>query len=396
MSRLRHRFSYRLFLVVLCAVSLPAAACGEDSSSNQPTATSPTTAATETTAGATASARTTTTTSPPETTSTTAPPPTTTTTAAPEFEPRVVSYRYPASGEVSYRMSIQQEADVTVESGSPEEDPPGPIRISSTLEGTISYQTGPGPEEGTTSIRILSDLALVANKMQMGGITVPSSPDSEAPGFETPIDITVVVDQQGNVLEIASEELDELFGGESFLSANSIGSQELSRPFGPAFPDHPVGIGDTWTERTEQEGPADMGMIVTTAEHRLVEVDTEGESPVLVVESQYRTEAFEWDMTEFLKEMFGAFTDELDSEEAREGQEAISELTMLVSASPTTAVAVTRFDSDAGLVLEGDYQVSGEVTTHMTIPDETGETTTIFSATGFDQTMTYQLITPAT
>ena len=97
---------------------------------------------------------------------------------------------------------------------------------------------------------------------------MPAPPDAEAPGFETPIDVTVVVDQQGNVLEFSSGALDELFGGQSFLPDTSLGSQELNRPFGPTFPDHPVDVGDTWTETSEQEGPAGMGTIVPTAEHR--------------------------------------------------------------------------------------------------------------------------------
>ena len=383
------RFFYRKPLLALLVFSLVAAACGGDSSPDQTATTAPATTAT-------APQTTTSTTVVPTTTA--AAPQTTTTAADPAvaFEPAVVSYRYPSSGEIAYDVSIQQQADVTLEGGPPEQMPPGPIQISSTLVGTINYQTSPGPGQDTTSIRILSDFELVENKMSMGGITMPDPGESAVPGFEAPIDITVVVDQQGNVLEISSEALESLFGGDSFLSGASMGSQELNRPFGPAFPDHPIGIGDTWSERIEQEGPVGLGSIVTNAEHRLVGVDEIAGRTVLVVESEYRTEGFEWDMSEFLKGFFGAFSDGFSEGEAQEGLEAISELKLLVRATPSTVIAVTRFDSEAGLVLEGDYQVQGEVTTDMTIPDETGDTTSIVSTTYYDQTVTYELISPTT
>ncbi|MCE2527579.1 MAG: hypothetical protein J4G00_08615 [Actinomycetia bacterium] len=273
---------------------------------------------------------------------------------------------------------IEQQAEITLEGGPAEEMPPGGIQMATTLEGTISYQASPGPDENTTTIRITTDIKMIDNQMSMGGVIVPTPPHAEAPGFETPIDVTVVVDQQGNVVEFASEALDGLLMGNGFLPTASVGSQELNRPFGPAFPDDPVDIGDTWTERIEQEGPAGMGMIVTTAEHRLAGVDTEAGRTILVVESEYWTEAFA----------------ELSEEEIPEGEDSFPEFTLLLSSAPSTVVAVTRFDPEAGLVVQGEYQASGGVATDMTIPDDTGEPAGIISSTSYDQTVTYQLISP--
>ena len=391
MGRTNHRFPAWRPILLLSVLSIVATACGEETTAEQPTTAPPTTALSTTTSEP--APETTTTTSPPPTTSTTAPPPTTE--PVPEFEPAVVSYMYPSTGEIRYEMSIEQLAEVTIEGGAPEEMPPGAIEMITTLGGTITYQISPGPDENTTTIRILSDFQLVENEMKMGGVTMPAPPDTEAPGFETPIDVTVVVDQQGNVLEFSSEALDELFGGQSFLPDTSMGSQELNRPFGPAFPDHPVDVGDTWTETSEQEGPAGMGTIVTTAEHRLVGVDVEADRSVLVIESQYHTEAFEWDMSEFLQGMFGAFSDELNEGEAPDGEDAIPEFGLLVSAGPSTVTAVTRFDPREGLVLQGEYQAQGEVTSSMTLPDETGETTSLISSVVYEQTVTYTLVGPA-
>lgn len=377
-------------VVLLSVLSIVGTACGDDSTADQATTAPPTTAV-----PAPTSEPAPTTTSPPPTTSTTAAPATTTTEPVPEFEPAVVSYMYPSTGEIQYEMSIERKAEVTIEGGAPEEMPPGAIEMITTLGGAITYQTSPGSEENTTTIRIVSDFRLVENEMRLGGVTMPAPPDAEAPGFETPIDVTVVVDQQGNVLEVSSEVLDELFGGQSFLPNASVGSSELNRPFGPAFPDHPVDIGDTWTERSEQEGPEGMGTIVTTAEHHLVGVDEVGGRSVLVIESEYLTEAFEWDMSEFLQGMFGAFGDEPGEKEATEGADQMPEFGLSVSAGPSTVTAVTAFDPQEGLVLQGEYQAQGEVTSSMTLPGETGDPTAIVSSVVYEQTVTFTLRDPA-
>ncbi len=384
--------------LVLFAFSLVAAACGGDTA----TETQPSAQVTSSTASPTTTA------APSTTTTTTIPTPsrTTTTTIPPrEYEPTLISYRYPSDNEVEYAITIEQEAEVTLvtfEGGPEEEMPPGPIVTATTLEGTISYQTSPGPEENTTTIRIISDIEVTENQMSMGGITIPTPPDAETPGLNTAIDITLVVDEQGNVLEVSSDalgEISELFGDESLFPTDLMGSQQMDQPFGPAFPDYPLEVGDTWTERTEEEGPAGMGAIVTTAEHHLVEVDTQGGRQILVVESKYQTEAFEWDMSEFLQAMFGAFgqdPEETTEEDAPPGLEGLPEITMIISMAPSTTVEVTRFDTDAGLVIGGEYQVSGGVTTNMAFPDENGDTNPIISTATFEQTGAYRLVSPAT
>ena len=137
-------------------------------------------------------------------------------------------------------------------------------------------------------------------------------------------------------------------------------------------------------------------MVITNAEHRLVAVEGTEERPILVVESEYQTEPFEWDMSEFLTGMFGAFSDELPEDQAQEGQEILSEFKLVISVIPGPVQATTWFDPQAGLVIESEHQAQGEVTTHMTIPGETGEPFTISTATAYDQVVFYQLINPTT
>ncbi len=397
MKRIRPHRRWKVLLAALTTLLL-ATACGGDAA-DQPEPTAPeTTAPPTTTAPNTAAPQTT---SAPETTTTSASqtttaPESTTTTEAPVFEPVRFSYNYPSDGELEYSISIEQQAEVQLEGGPAEEMLPGPIEMNTILAGAISYSISSGPEEDTVNIRIVYDLQMVENEATMGGFSIPSSELGEPPGFESPIDITVITDLQGNVLEVSSEGFDDLLGGMNLQSAGSVGNQHLSRPFGPAFPDTPLGVGDIWTELIEQEGP--FGSIITNAEHLVVAVEGTEERSILVVESEYRTEAFEWDMSEMMSGLFGAFGSE-PSEEGQEDQESpgfFGDIQLLVSATPGVVHSTVRFDTGIGLVIEGEQQAEGEVTTSMTMPGEAGETFMIITGVKYDQQIFFHLISPAT
>ena len=397
MTRIRPRRRWKVFFAALMTLVL-AAACGEDTDDQPEPAAAETTAPPTTAAPTTAAPQTT---AAPETTTTNAAqtttvPERTTTTEAPGFEPILLSYNYPSDGELEYSISIEQQAEVELEGGPSEGMPPGPIEMNTILAGAISYTISPGPDEDTVSIRIVSDIQMVENEATMGGFSIPASELGDAPGFETPIDITVITDSQGNVLEVSSEGFDDLFGGMNLQSASSVGNQHLSRPFGPAFPDTPLGVGDSWTDQIEQEGP--FGSIVTVADHLVVAVEGTEERPILVVQSEYRTDAFEWDMSEMMLGMFGAFAEEDSSEEGQEGQEGpglFGDIQLLVSATPGVVHSTVRFDPGLGLVIEGEQQAQGEVASSMTMPGDAGEPFTIITAVKYDQQTFFQLISPA-
>lgn len=396
MTSIRPHRRWKVLFAALTVLAL-AASCGGGDGQPEPAAPEatapPTTAAPTTAAPQTTSAPETTTTNASQTT---AVPESTTTTEAPEFEPILLSYNYPSGGELEYSIIIEQQAEVQLEGGPTVEMPPGPIEMNTLLAGAISYGISPGPEEDTVSIRILSDIQVVENEATMGGISIPPSELGEAPGFETPIDITVVTDSQGNLLDISSEGFDDLFGGMNLQSTSSLGNQHLNRPFGPAFPDTPLGLGDSWTEQIEQEGP--FGTIVTDAEHLVVAVEGTEERPILVVQSEYRTDGFEWDMGEMMQGLFGAFGEE-PSEEGQEDQESpglFGDIQLLVTATPGVVHSTVRFDPGIGLVVEGEQQAQGEVTSSMTMPGEAGETFTIITGVTYDQQISFHLISPST
>ena len=393
--RIRSQLKWKVLVAALTTMLLAAACGGDDDGQPEPaapeTTATPTTTAPTTAAPQTTRAPETTTTSASQTTTA---PETTTTTEAPAFEPTRLSYNYPSGAELEYSISIEQQAEVELDGGPAEGMPPGPIEMNTTLAGAISYTISPGPDEDTVSIRIVSDLQMVENEATMGGFSIPASELGEAPGFETPIDITIMTDLQGNVLDMSGEAFDDLLGGMNFQSASSVGNQHLNRPFGPAFPDTPLGVDDSWTERIEQEGP--FGSIVTNAEHLVVAVEGTDDRPILVVESEYRTDAFEWDMSEMMRGMFGAFAEESPSEEAEEGQDIFGDLQLLVTAAPGIVHSTVRFDPGIGLVVEGEQQAQGVVTTSMTMPGDAGESFTLITGVKFDQQILFHLTSPTT
>ncbi len=380
--------SYTL-LIGLVLLLTAAAACGEDSSPDQ---SAPATAA-----------ETTTTTAPPPTTrapettttearqATTAPE--TTTTSPAEFQPTLIAYRYLSNPELEYAISIEQNSVIEIDGGPPGEQPPGPISVDVVMAGTMSYLTGPGPREDTFSVRMVSDLEVVEVDASMGGMALPGSDFGDVTGLQNPIDITLVVDEQGNIVEVSSNALDGLMGGMDSMLGASAGNQQLNRPFGPAFPDHEVGLNDSWTEESVQEGPG--GPIVTTAVHRVVAVEGSPEAPILVVESEYQTETFEWDMSQMMSAMFGAFTEETPEEGAEEAEGLLSDFSLVIEVAPGAMTATSRFDVEAGVVIDGSYQAPGMVITHTTVPDETGEPFTLSSSVEFHQEVFYELISPA-
>lgn len=397
MTRIRPHGRWKVLFAALTVLALAASCGGDDDGQPEPaapeTTAPPTTAAPTTAAPQTTAAPETTTTNASQTT---AAPESTTTTEAPEFEPILLSYNYPSGGELEYSIIIEQQAEVELEGGPAEEMPPGPLKMNTLLAGAISYDISPGPEEDTASIRILSDIQVVENEATMGGFSIPHSELDEAPGFETPIDITVITDSRGHVLDISSEGFDDLFGGMNLQSTSSVGNQHLNRPFGPAFPDTPLGLGDSWTDQIEQEGP--FGTIVTHAEHLVVAVEGTEERPILVVQSEYLTDAFVWDMGEMMQGMFGAFGEE-PSEEGQEEQESpdlFEDFQLLVNVAPGVVHSTIRFDPGIGLVVEGQQQAKGEVTSSMTMPGEASETFTIITGVAYDQQISFHLISPST
>ncbi len=327
-------------------------------------------------------------------------PATAATTATPEA--MLLSYAYEDVDVVEYRLSIDQDLEMHVDGDVPPEegqDLPIDAVIRSVIEGPVRYETSPGPDPGTTRIRIVSELTNVTVEGTVNGEPVDGTEGLGDAGTIPPVDVTVIVDDRGAVLSVDGEALGDMT---EFLGSSSgfgnLGNQQLGRPVGPAFPDEPVTVGDSWTEVTETDGPD--GPIVTTATHTLVATETIGGTDVVVVESTYETEAIEIDLGELMTELFAGLAEGFEDspgmtdEERAELEKAFDDIAFVVRIEPSTSTAVSRFSPDSGLVVSAEVDVAMTMSMFVRTPDQaTGEVRSLTTDMTIRQTMAYELVT---
>ncbi len=341
-------------------------------------------------------------------TSTSAAPPTapdapsTTSAAFGTVQAQRLSYAYEDVETVEYLLSIDQTVAMHNDGDVPPDesgDLPVDVAIHSVLEGPIRYETSPGPEPGTTRIRIVTELTDVSVEGTVDGVPADGTEGLDDVGAIAPIDVTVVVDDQGTIVSVDGDEFGDVsgfLGNQGTAGLGFVGNQQLGRPVGPAFPDQPVTIGDSWTEVTETEGPD--GPIVTTATHTLVATETVDGTDVVVVESSYETEEIEMDLGRLLRDMFTGLADgvgadpEMSPEDRAELEAAFEEIAFVIHVEPTMSTAVSRFSPDTGLVVSADVEVDAAMSMDVRVPDETGGVRSLTTEMTIHQSMRYELV----
>ncbi len=329
-----------------------------------------------------------------------------TTAAGPAIDASLLTYAYAEMDAVEYAITVDQTMIMHADGDASAFDTAGELpldaEIHATVDNTVRYETSPGTDPGTTRIHIAADLSSATVEGTINGEPVDETATDElGVGEIPPVDVTVVVDERGNVVDVAGAGLGDVSGllGGGLGDVESLGTEQLARPVGPAFPDHPVGVGDSWTETTEQEGPD--GPIVTTATHTVVGTDTVAGHDVLVIESVYETEGFDIDFTEFLRGLFEGFAgmgDDGDGSAATlppETQEMLDQLEFVMSMDPSTSTVTSWFDPDEGLVVAADAQVASALSMRFRGPDEsTGELVSFQADIELDQAVSYELVQP--
>lgn len=329
----------------------------------------------------------------------------TTSVTGPPIEAALLTYAYADFEAVEYAVSVDQtvvmhaDGDATAFDGAG--DLPLDAEIHASVDNTIRYETTPEPEPDTTRIRIVADLSSATVDGTINGEPVDETATTElGVGEIPPVDVTVVVDEHGRVVEVTGDPLggvDGLLGG-GVGNLEGLGAEQLGRPVGPAFPDRPVGVGDSWTDIQESEGPS--GPIVTTSTHTVVGTDVVAGHEVLVVDSVYETEGFEIDFTDFLRGLFeglaGLGGDEgSDTSVPPEMKDMLDQLEFVMSMKPSTTTVTSWFDPDEGLVVAAEAQVASALSMRFRGPDEsTGEIQSFQADIDLDQSVSYELIEP--
>lgn len=309
--------------------------------------------------------------------SSTTPVPSTTTQAVPV----VFTYSYEPGDHHDYAFALDQNLQMTVEAEGDAsllgENPPQDINVATSIAGNISYDIGEGPEPGTRAISIAGVFDELAITGTVDGEPVDESMVEEGtvPDLVEVPDLTIVIDEHGNLVSVDGEEVPEdlaLFG-DPFSSLGDFTSGGLGGHFGPAFPDRPLAVGDSWSSTQSNEIDGLVPTVSVTSSYEVVGTETRGGHKVTVIEFTTETSEVEIDLGEMFQQLFDAFG-ELGSElgETTDTTAAVPEITFLITVAPSSASGTIWFDQDAGTVTQYAQDTATSISMLMDLSDADG------------------------
>jgi hypothetical protein len=310
------------------------------------------------------------------TTSETTPAPPTT---AVQAEAAAFVYSYEPGDHHEYAFTLEQNLQMTVEAEGDDallgDELPGDINVTTSIAGTVSYDIAEGPDAGTRQISISG----IFDELEVDG-TVDGEPLEEGmieegtvPDLVEVPDITIVIDEHGRLVSVDGEEVPEdlPFFGDPFSELGDFTSGGLNGHFGPAFPDEPLAVGDTWsfTQSEEIEG-LDATMSVDST-YEVMGTETFNGRTVAVIEFTTETSEVVLDLGEMFQALFDAFG-ELGTELGGETEDSTVDLpsvTFLITVAPSTATGVVWFDQEAGLVVRSSQDTATSISMVMDFSD---------------------------
>jgi hypothetical protein len=310
--------------------------------------------------------------------STTAPP----STSAPEAASVAYVYSYEPGDRHEYAFALDQNLQMTVEAEGDEsllgEDLPENINVTTSIAGNISYDIAEGPEPGTRQISISGVFDQLAIDGTVDGEPVEESMIAEGtvPDLVEVPDMIIVIDERGHLVSVDGKELPEDFPffGDPFSELGDFTSGGLSGHFGPAFPDEPLAVGDSWasTQSDEIEG-LDTAISITST-YEVTGTETQGGRAVAVIDFSTETSEVVLDLGEMFQALFDAFGElgaELGDETTDPGAE-IPNITFLITVAPSSANGTVWFDQEAGIVTKFSQDTTTTISMVMDLSDPEG------------------------
>jgi hypothetical protein len=271
--------------------------------------------------------------------------------------------------------------------------------MSLTVNGTttLTHTIGAGPEPGTYEINITGDLSDLEFDGTIDGEPLTAEDIPDFAGME-PIDVTVVVDEQGNIIPQDTGMGEDLLGGLGGLDMlGQLGSSAGAGQFiGPPFSQEEVTVGDTWSDTTEIPTLPGNDPVTTKTDSEVVGADTIEGNEVFVIETTTTTSAIEFDLAEMLIGFMNAFVPE-DATDAELAEfEALREqLRFAFAVDPTVSDMTTWFDYEAGLARQADFANTTHMVMDINVPDEaTGELAAFAMDMTIAQNIRYRLVEP--
>lgn len=335
--------------------------------------------------------------------------------------PVAIAYAYQPDTRLTYRVevdgTIDVEADVPAGLG---ESTTGRLGIAG--ETDLTYLIGPGPDDGTFEIRLTADFAELAVTGDLGdlgdeALPFPGLDLGDALGDLPAVDLTVIVDEQGAILERSpsadtglGQSFDDILAGSGLadlLDTTGLGAN-VNGPLGPIFPaDRPLDVGSAWTDRTESR-VGDMA-IATDYDHEVTGTAELDGVEVVVVETVATAGGFEISLADLVESVLA----DLEADNPGGGEAdmgfggmdleemlvmVLGGLQMSVGAAPAVAETTTWISLDrtaagpaAGIVRQAVTRSSGTVRTEFTVPGETDAGFTVTVRTEYAQDVRFTL-----
>lgn len=321
-----------------------------------------------------------------------------------------LSYALESGSTMTYEVDMDQSIQMNIE-GDPtaltqagEEDFPENMDIQMTGTSTFTHSVADGPEPGTFEITITGDFSELEFSGTIDGEDITGGDDPAIPDDFTgmaPVETTIVVDEQGNIIPSEEGGMGEEFfgdlgglGGLDMLGSLGSAAGSPGQFVGPPFTDEEVTVGDTWSETIEVPTLPDSDPIVTTVDSEVVSSEDLGGVSVFVIETNTSTSAIEFDFAEMIVGFMSAFLPEDASDEEIAEMEALTEqLRFAFSVDPSEAAMTTWFDAEAGLTRQADVATDSHVLMDIAMPDETtGELVELAMDMTIDSNVVYRLL----
>lgn len=328
---------------------------------------------------------------------------TTTTVAGPEAIQ--LAYALEAGQTFTYEVDMDQNIVMAID-GDPSalaetegEDVPEEMDITISGTTTFTHTVADGPEPGTFEVTISGDFSDLEFSGTVDGEPITQDGE-ELPDMAEmdPVDLTIIVDEQGNVITNESGMGEDLFGGLGGLDMLSqLGPSSgagIGQFVGPPLTDEEVTVGDTWSETVEVPTLPEDDPIATTIESEVVGVEELEGVEVFVIDTTTSTSTIEFDLAELLIGFMGAFIPEdATAEELAEMDALVEQLRFAFTVDPQVSQMTTWFDHEAGVARQSTFVNSTHMVMDINIPDETtGELVEMGLDMTIDQDVTYRLV----
>ncbi|NOY56909.1 MAG: hypothetical protein GXP34_13135 [Actinobacteria bacterium] len=148
----------------------------------------------------------------------------------------------------------------------------------------------------------------------------------------------------------------------------------LDKPFGPAFPDRPLALGDTWTdEQSKYLADADQ-TVVSTITYTVTGFDTIEGYDVALIEFTSEASGIDIDLGEMFQALLEGFSSMAEEENTSIDVPTID---FVISVGESSALGTYWFDQEAGLVRQVEQTYTVPLTMNMAIDSSegTGSTT---------------------